>query len=502
MGPTRPEESVLGSDTATTASSSLRRSVASGVRWGGLHQVAEAVIRLGTTVVLTHLLTPADFGVMGIATVVIGLTAVITGLGLGDALVQHRQIRPVHISSVFVASAGSGLVLAVAVIAAAPALAGFFNQDRLRDVLFVMSGTCLFRGLERTPNDMLIRELSFRRFYLSSTIAAAAGALAGIVVALIRPDVWALVAMAVAESATATILGWAFAMGAGLWRPGLGFQLGALRELLGFSFSVTGTTSLGFLSNNIDDLLVGKLLGSRALGYYSLAYGVMVAIGRLSVTVSNAAYPAMVRVQDDRERLRRAYLEASRYIMLLCLPLAIGVAVTGPVLVPLVFGSQWRPAEGALILLALSGPALLLTQLSGRLYTAIGLPNLALARSVGGVILYIPAFVIGVHYGVNGVAGGFTVVCYLRAPVDLWLSARTVGARTTALLANVAPMAISVAGMALAAWGVGSGLAHGAPIIRLTGMVAAGAGTYLGLVAVLERRTLLDAVANLSGRRR
>lgn len=490
-------------DTAGAAGiPSLRGSVASGVRWGTFDQVTQTAVRLGAAVALTRLLDPVDFGLMSLAGVVLGLARAITGLGLGEALVQHKDLQPRHVSTAFVTSMLGGLVLAAAVGLSAGPAARFFSQTQLWPVLVVLSATVLIQGLERTPNDLLARALSFRRFYLSSTIAAGAGAIVGIAVAAADQGVWALVAMALSEAIVAAGLGWFFAIRTGIWRPSVRFEWRTLRELSGFSSFVTADRALGFALDNGDNLLIGRMLGTAALGYYSLAYRViLVPMQRVAKVITTSAFPALTRVQADPERLRDGFLQANRYVALTCMPIMIGTAVTADTLVPVLFGEPWRPASTSLQLLALSGPALLVTVLSGSLYRAVGRPELGLLRTAVSVGVYLPAFLIGSAFGINGVAAGLAIASYLVLPLDLRLSARAVNVRVSRLLINVAPAAVTTLLMAVVATGIGIALRGTGDALRLAAMITGGAVAYGAGALLLLGATLKEALRDLTGRR-
>jgi O-antigen/teichoic acid export membrane protein len=472
----------------------LRADVASGLRWGAFDQVVQTVIRLAVALVLTRLIAPEDFGVMAIAVVVVNFCGVLTGFGLGDALVQRAEITAVHVRSAFTASAVVGVVLGAATALAASTIASFFDEPEARNVLIALSTLMIFQGLERTPNDMLARALRFRPFYLSSTVAAMCGSVVGLTAAFAGADVWALVLMAASESAVACILAWVFAIRAGVWRPRVGLRWQPLRELLGFSSFITADRAVGFALDNGDNLLVGRFLGAQPLGYYSLAYRViLVPVQRVAKLMSRAAFPALSRVQDDVVRLREGFQQANRYVALTCMPIMVGVAVTAPDLVPVVFGDRWRPATTSLVLLALSGPALLVTNLSGTLYRSAGRPQWGLARTFVAALFYLPAFAIGAQHGIAGVAAGFTIASYVALPLDIWLSARATELPPWRIVENVAPVAFAVAVMAGACRLTAVLMDSAGEAIRLTVLVAVGVLTYLAVCALLLRDTMRRA---------
>src|SRR5256885_2285719 len=144
-----------------------RARMASGIRWGLIDQFVQVVVRFGSTLVLARLLRPGDFGLLGLAAVVVELALVFSGLSLGAAIVQRSELTAGHVRTAFTASAVFGVVLAAGVAASSVPAATFFHAPRLRSILPALAVTFVLRGLELTPNDLLIRNLRFRSYYIS-----------------------------------------------------------------------------------------------------------------------------------------------------------------------------------------------------------------------------------------------------------------------------------------------------------------------------------------------
>ena len=482
-----------------TESRSIRRDVASGVRWGALNQGVQQVTRLAVQVVLTRLLAPESFGLLALAFVVINFGALLTGLGFSQALIQRRELGRDLVNAVFVGSGLIGLVLAGAVAVGAEALAAALGDREVAPVLRVLSVVFLFQGLEGVPNSMLRRELRFRSYVLSSTWAAVVGGAVGVVLGFAGAGVWALVGFALTEAVVATTLAWVFAISAGVWRPRGTWHLRPLREVLGYSGAVTSSRLLFYGSRNIDNLIVGRVLGTVALGYYGLAYRLMLfPIQRVTDVVSGVTLPAFARVQGDAPRLQLGYLRAVRYLCAVIVPVTVGVAVTAHHLVPVVFGSQWEPAVRPLQILAVSGPPIALVRLNGNLWEAIGRAGLSLVMSIIALVILVPAFLVGVRYGVNGVAVAYTLTAYLGLCPALVALRATTGIGLGRQLANVGPIATATAvmiGLAfLAGYAVPDGVGH---LGHLLAMVVAGGAGYCGGLWLTDRALVTEALAEL-----
>ena len=478
---------------------SLRSSVAEGVRWGALNQAIQQATRLGVQVVLTRLLAPESFGLVALAFVVVNFGSLLTGLGFSQALIQRRELRRDLIDAVFVGSGLLGAALAIAVAVAAPALSAMLGDPALTPVLRALSIVFLFQGIEGVPNTMLRRRLLFRSYVMSSTIAAVIGGAVGIGMGIAGAGVWALVGFALTESIVATSLAWVFAVRAGVWRPHLTVDVRPLRGVLAYSGAVTGNRLLFYGSRNVDNLIVGRVLGASALGVYGLAYRVMLfPIQRVTDVIGSVTLPTFAAMQDDRARTAAAYLRAVRYLAAVVVPVTVGVAVTAHHLVPVVFGPQWAGAVEPLRILALSGPAIALVRLTGNLWEATGRAGLTLAMGAVALAVLIPGFVLGVRYGVMGVAIAYTLTVYASmAPAALALK-KTSGIPLLRQLRAVAPVlvaALALAGAAVAADAllpVGTGR-----LTSLGAMVLAGAIAYGATLHLFARGFLAEAVGLL-----
>ncbi len=477
----------------------LRPRVAAGVRWGAINQVVQVIVRFGATLVMARLLEPSDFGLFALAMVVGNLAAIFIGLGVSDAIVQRRDLAPGHVRTAFTISAASGVCIAALIAGGSDILADVLGDGDVAPVLLAMSLVYVFAGAERTPNDMLVRSLLMREYYLSSTIATAVSAVVGLTVAAADGGVWALVAMALSEAVLATALAWVFALRAGVWRPSLGFDRKRARSLAGFGAIVTGGRLAGYGQSNFDNLVVGRLLGATPLGYYSLAYRtVLLPIVKASEVISATAFAAFAGVQDDLVRLRRGVRQANCYVAMICLPATVGLSVSASMLVPVALGDRWRPAIPVVELLALGGPAFSFARLEGWLYIALGRPWIGVAMSAVQLAVSAPAYLIGSHWGVDGVAAAVVIAGYATLPLVLVVRCRLLEQRMRDQIAPLAPILVATAAMAGSAFLMRLlVIDRTSTFIALVATVLTGVVVYSSAMMLLARGLLVDALADL-----
>ena len=270
------------------------------------------------------------------------------------------------------------------------------------------------------------------------------------------------------------------------WRPQWVFSTESLRSLGSFGVKALFSRLLVYVNFTGDNLLIGKFIGSQALGVYTVAYNLMwLPMSRITVPLSSVLYAAFARLQNDRRRLGEIWLRVNRMTSALLAPMFLGLAVVAPDLVPVVFGERWRAAIPVLQLLSLGGIAQALQVFNGQVYQAQGRPGLFLRFMVFSTGVTFGGFALGLHWGVVGVAASFAIARTIVLAANTTLICRTLElplVRTVVSHLEIVGLATVMGAVVLAARHalVGVGLAGGP---RLAVLVVIGASTYVGLLA-------------------
>ncbi|MGH2403381.1 MAG: oligosaccharide flippase family protein, partial [bacterium] len=248
---------------------------------------------------------------------------------------------------------------------------------------------------------------------------------------------------------------------------------------------------------NTDNLLIGRFMGSAALGFYSLGYAVFLTpINDIGVIVNRVMLSALSRLQDDSDRLKRAFLLATQYVTLMALPMLVGIALVAVPFVETVFGPQWLPAAPVISILALAGFFQIMLTVGPSGLQAAGHPELQLRWYILSTLLYIPAFAIGLRWGIVGVASGYLAATCVLTPIQFGFVARVTGVTFREMWEAIHPSVIGSAVMAVSVASVSWMLAAAEvpKIAMLVLLVLLGAVVYVGIVWVVRRQTLLDLV--------
>jgi O-antigen/teichoic acid export membrane protein len=395
----------------------------SALGWRFVAESGRLGLQVLVMIILARLLPVEAFGVITLAMIVVNLAQQIPGLGTGPALIQKPEISPVRIRVAFTLSMLSGLVLTAAIWVGAPLAASVFHSDAVTPVLQLLSFAFLFTSLGATSGALLERQLNYRKLLKVELVSYGLGfAVTSLVLALLNYGVWAMAWGTVACAALRALL--LLAASPHAMRPSL--CPAEARQLLNFGLGTTLTRLANYAAMNGDYFVVGRYLGTVALGLYSRAYQVMtLPMYQFSMVVSSVLFPAYAQIQHDAALLRRAYLNSLALSAIVVFPLLTGMAIVAPELMTGVFGPQWAAAGLPLQILCVGGvfqcmykPADCLARAKGAVYLQFCCHSLYTLCVIGGSLL-------GSFWGITGVAvgvvGALGVIYLLTTAVSLRL---------------------------------------------------------------------------------
>jgi PST family polysaccharide transporter len=480
----------------------LRARALRGVLWSLVEFGGGEAISFVVFLVLARLLVPADFGIVALAGAFIAFVQLFLAQGFPDALVQRERIDAEHLDTAFWSGLAVALLFLVATLAAAGPVARAFGQPLLADVLCLLSPVFVSTALNGVHQAIFRRELRFAAFALRALVGIGVGGVVGIAMALEGFGVWSLVGQQLANGAASVAAIW----GSSEWRPRWRFSPARLREMARFAAPVIGSGLVAFCYNKLDIFIVGCFLGPHELGYYYLVQRLLVTTGLVTLsTVQAVVMPVLSRLQADRARFREALATAIQLTQAVWLPVALGLGLVAPSLVPVFFGAAWRPAVPILAIMSLTGFSQVFSFFSAQALFAAGLPavNLRLSLLQVGVLasLLLPA----TRFGIVGVAIAFTLAMALLAPVHVEVLRREVGLDPRDLARRCRPpmLAALVMGGAVIALHLALGERLPAPAL-LALSVALGALAYalaLSLAAPVLLRDVLELGEGALGRR-
>jgi len=370
--------------------------------------------------------------------------------GLTSAVIQRSKITDEHLSTVFWLNLGVATVLALIGAAAAPLAARMFDEPRTTMMVAVIMMALPIAALGQVPEAILQRRLSFRAIAAIEWIGTTVSGVAAISLAYAGAGAWALVLQALVAAG----IGAVGRIAAVRWVPALVFRKEALKDLSSFSFSVFGGNLLNYGFRKIDNFLIGKYLGAAALGYYALAYNlILFPLLSCGGVILRVMFPTLSRLQHDLPRLRSAYLRTVRMLGTLTLPLVIGIGSTAPLLVLAAYGPQWAPSVPLIRILTVIG-ILEAVNTTGILLYAIGKPGILVRWAIVSVATMTIAFSIGLRWGVPGVAWTYVVISPILFLMPHFFANRAIGLSAAPLISAILPSFGSAVLMAVIVVGV------------------------------------------------
>jgi O-antigen/teichoic acid export membrane protein len=469
------------------------RSVHSGV-WLLLRRFAANAIRLAAVAVLARHLSAAEFGVVALAEVVLQFIVLTSETGVGTYVIYDRSSRAEERTH---SAFWLGVVVTVAqmlvFIVVAPLVARYYAQPVLFSVLLFLAAAFAVRQLSVVPDALTRKRLDYRPLVVRDTACDVLSASLSVALALGGYGVWSLVLPSVLIEPVRLVAVFSIAR----WRPRLRFGTGDWPTIGRYSFHVMGTNLLNLVANDGDTLLVGKVLGSRALGFYDLAWQLSNVVSKnITAVVGTVAMPALAMLDRDYERLRAAYCRMLRLLAVVSFPILVGMFVLAGDLVSLIYGPGWEPVILLLRVFILFTLVRSVTALSGVIFLVTGRPEIGTRFNLAFTPVYLAAIWLGSARGLVGVASAVALVRAAGACVSLVLSNRSVQLRDSRALLTMAPAALLALGMGAAVWVMREALValHAALLPRIVVCVLAGALVYGGALALFARDAYLEVV--------
>lgn len=432
---------------------------------------------------LVRLLEPEVFGLVALASVFVAFMQAFLDQGFSQAIVQRHDLEPEHLDTAFWTNTATGALLTTIGIAAAEVVASLFHQPLLAPIIRWLSLSFLFSALSSVQNAILNRRFAFKDLAARSLVATFAGGLTGVFMALQGFGVWSLVGQQLVNGLVGVLVLWR----ASDWRPKFNISVRHFEELFAFGINILGLNVLYFFNRRLDDLLIGYFLGPVALGYYFVAYRVLLVVTQLlTSTMTNVALPTFSRLQTEPERLRRAFYTVTQFTSLIAFPVFLAIAALAPELVQVFFGEKWAPSIPVLQVLAFIGVLHSVSHFNGTVFSAVGKPSWSLAQISIHTVTNVIAFVLVVRWGILAVAAAYVIRGYLLTPMDLWILHKLIHIKLTTYFRQLAAPLVGSVIMVAAIFGTRYFLSSLLSLqLSLAVYIVVGAIVYTGLILLI-----------------
>jgi PST family polysaccharide transporter len=362
------------------------------------------------TAVLARVLLPEDFGLVGMALIIIGLVSIINDTGFSSALIQKKELEDGHIYTAFWTNIATAILLYCASYLASPFVADFFNNNLVEDIIKVASISYLISAITIVHRSLLTRDLKFKILSITEIIGSFLSGTIAIVMAMYGFGPWSLVAR--------NILNDFFVVSMTLvifpWKPALKFSKKCFWDLFGFSANVVSSGFLNYLRQNLDYIIIGRFMGAELLGYYTLAYTMAIFPSRrIAPVISRVIFPTFSVLQDNHDLYKKGYLKIMSFLSLITLPSLIGLAAVAPEVITLIYGEKWSPSILPFQILCVLGIINTISHPSGSIFYSKGVPNIELKLNIIKLPIAVLAIMAGSYFGITGVALATTLVSFI-----------------------------------------------------------------------------------------
>jgi O-antigen/teichoic acid export membrane protein len=399
-------------------------------------QVLKFMITMVSTIVLARLLSPLDYGLIGMVLVITGFISLFKNLGFSAAIIQRTAITHEQVSNLFWINLLLSVGMTLLTLFIAPLVARFYGQPRLMMITAAFAVGFIISSIGAQHEALLRRQMRFVVLAGVEVVAVFTGIVAAIILAKRGAGVWALVTNQLIFVSVYSIGLWVFCS----WRPALPSRNSGVRPIIAFGRDLTGFNVLNYFARNLDNLLIGKVWGAQQLGFYAKAYQLLLLpLDQLGVPLDGIAITSLSKLKDAAGRYRNAFLRMLEKVSMVSMPGIAFMAVTSDWLVRLLLGSQWNSAATIFTGLALMGLFEPVANTMGWLMISQGRSRHVFHWGIINSTMTVVSFAIGLPWGGLGVAISFSLIgAFIRMPLLFWFAGRVGPVRSADIYRTIA----------------------------------------------------------------
>lgn len=397
----------------------IKQQLFSGVFYTALAKYSGIIISLVVAGVLARLLSPDDFGVVAIATVIITFFNLFTDMGVSPAIVQHKSLSKEELSDIFSFTVWTGIGISILFFAASWLIADYYESDILRTLCQLLSANLFFASATIVPGALFYRNKEFKFIAIRSFIIQIAGGTGAVIAALCGAGLYALIITPILSSILIFIISYQ------RYPQRLRFTLGltALRKIFSYSAYQFMFNVINYFSRNLDKLLIGKYMSMSDLGYYEKSYRLMMLpLQNITQVITPVMHPIFSDFQNDKNKLATSYERIIRFLSFIGLPLSVLLFFTAKEVTLIIFGDQWLPSVPVFRILALSVGIQIILSSSGSIFQAAGDTRSLFVCGVFSSTLNVAGMLLGIFYfgTLTAVAGCIVVTFTLNFIQCYW----------------------------------------------------------------------------------
>ena len=423
------------------AERNLKEVATTSVFWNGLQRYTQLGISFISSIILARLLTPYDYGCIGMLEIFITISTIMIDGGFGSALLQKKRPTLEDYSTIFHWNLAMSTVMYAALFFAAPYIANFYKIPLLSSVLRVQGIVLFIDAFKMIQSNLLRKNFRFKPMAIVVTGSSLISVIVTIVMAYLGYGVWSLVAQHILMALLPMVSFWVITK----WRPLMVFSKKSFKELFSFGGFMFLTSVVNTLSDNIQGLLIGRVYNPVTMGYYSKAKSTEgLASNGISQVVSTVTYQLYAEVQDDLNTLINFLKRITTSIAYVTFPLIISMMILAKPLFIILYSERWLPSVPYFRILAFAGFAICLQAVNLQAIAAIGKSKAMFTWTMVKRILGL-AFIIGGLFaiGMKGLLGGMVLSAWFNYLVNSWLVSKHIGYKMLQQLKDMLPIILT-----------------------------------------------------------
>ncbi|ANU27617.1 lipopolysaccharide biosynthesis protein [Planococcus versutus] len=463
---------------------SLKKKTISGLLWSFGDMIGNQGIQFIIQIILARLLTPADFGLIGMILVFVALSNSLVDSGFTQALIRDQKANQTDYSTVFYFNLVVSIFIYGILFFSAPLISNFFDQSQLKSIIRVLTLGVIINAFSIIPRAMFTKEVNFK---VQAKVNVAASVLSGIVavaMAFVGFGVWSLVVRMLALNLVQALL----LVFTRRWMPSLAFSMASFKRLFGFGWKLLVSGLIDTTYNNIYYLIIGKQYSAGALGYYTNASKFSdVATQSLTATIQRVTYPVLSGIQDQEERLKRSFKKVIKLSGFLIFPLMVGLAAVAEPLVFLIFGEKWMTMVPYFQLLCIASMLYPIHALNLNILQVKGRSDLFLYLEIIKTIIptILIVVVIWMDWGITLLVATIVLDSHLSLFINIYFSGREIAYGIKEQVLDLLPIYMISLGMGAIVYGVGAVVPF-AELLTLLLQVGIGAVLYITVSKLLK----------------
>jgi teichuronic acid exporter len=470
----------------------LREKVISGVLWSTIERVSVQFVRFLITIVLARLLSPGDYGLVGMLSIFIALSNVFIDSGFGQTLIQKQDANNTDYSTIFYYNIALALFFYLVLFISAPYIAEFFKQPQLTSLSRVVFLNLIFNSMSGIQSMLVSKNMNFKVYTKISIISYTASGIIGILMAYTGFGVWSLVVQTLSYSIFQTLLLWIF----NSWRPLLVFSMDSFRKLFAKSSSLLASGIVSQIFDNLYTLVIGKYYFNVNLGYYTQAKKLQeMPLMSLNGIIQAVTFPALVQIQGDNDRLRLNYDKIIQIFMFVNIPLMLGLMVCAKAMIISILTAKWLPVLPYLYLFCLTGIFFPFGLINGNTLKVKGRFKLIFQLDLIKRVIMILILLMSFKSGLYAIVVGQTISVILGIVLNIYFGNKLISLSFGEQLKSVLPYFV-ICGISIAPACLLLFLSHMNPLIILILQFVSILGIYV-LLAKMFKLYAFEEIINI-----